>query len=313
MSSSPRSSSRWSSSRTSSVMPALISRRTARPNWRRRSSISTAARRSSASSSSRVRSALRLTRKVAVDSTSIPGKSWPRWAAITCSSGTNRSPSGMTTNRGSRSGTFTRANRRSPVTGSRRSTARFSERFEMYGNGWPGSTASGVSTGKIRCSNVSTRNFSSSSSRSSQRERRDAAGGQRRDDLVEEQRAAAARRAPRPARAPRGAAGAGVRPSGEATPSPAATCSLRPATRTWKNSSRFWLKMARNLARSRSGHGVVGRQGEHPLVEVEPGQLAVEVARGVGRSSSRPSTGSHAPQPSAGSYRSTAGPAMAGR
>ena len=32
--------------------------------------------------------------------------------------------------------------------GSRISTASDSERFEMYGNGWPGSTASGVSTGK---------------------------------------------------------------------------------------------------------------------------------------------------------------------
>ena len=30
-------------------------------------------------------------------------------------------------------------------------------------------------------------------------------------------------------------------------------------------------------------HGLVGRQGEHPLVEVEPGQLAVEVARRLGR------------------------------
>src|SRR4051794_33505644 len=28
---------------------------------------------------------------------------------------------------------------------------------------------------------------------------------------------------------------------------------MRPATRTWKNSSRFWLAMARNLARSMTG------------------------------------------------------------
>src|SRR4051812_48982353 len=50
---------------------------------------------------------------------------------------------------------------------------------------------------------------------------------------------------------------AGVRPSGVGTVMPAAAWSLRPATRTWKNSSRFWLKMARNLARS--SRGVVAR------------------------------------------------------
>ena len=59
---------------------------------------------------------------------------------------------------------------------------------------------------------------------------------------------------------------------------PAATWSFSPATRTWKNSSRFWLKMARNLARSSSGTcGSLG-QGQHPRVEVEPGQLAVQQA-----------------------------------
>ena len=44
--------------------------------------------------------------------------------------------------------------------------ARFSDRFEMYGNGWPGSTASGVSTGKIRVLNIacSTRAWLASSS-----------------------------------------------------------------------------------------------------------------------------------------------------
>src|SRR3989442_292163 len=41
-------------------------------------------------------------------------------------------------------------------------------------------------------------------------------------------------------------------PSGEATATAARTCSFRPATRTWKKSSRFWLKMARKRTRSRS-------------------------------------------------------------
>ncbi len=74
---------------------------------------------------------------------------------MTCSSGTKRSPSGSGTKRGSSGGTFTRANRSSPLDGSRTTTARFSDRFEMYGNGCAGSTASGVSTGKIGSSNIS--------------------------------------------------------------------------------------------------------------------------------------------------------------
>ena len=39
----------------------------------------------------------------------------------------------------------------------------------------------------------------------------------------------------------------GVEPSGVAGPTPASRCSCRPATRTWKNSSRFDPKIARNL------------------------------------------------------------------
>ena len=44
-----------------------------------------------------------------------------------------------------------------------------------------------------------------------------------------------------------------VRPSGLLLRTPTAIWSFRPATRTWKNSSRFWLKMARNLTRSNKG------------------------------------------------------------
>ena len=47
------------------------------------------------------------------------------------------------------SGTFTRANRSSPVSGSRASTPSESESPEMYGNDCPGPTPSGVRTGKI--------------------------------------------------------------------------------------------------------------------------------------------------------------------
>ena len=69
-----------------------------------------------------------------------------RCAAITSSSGTKRYCD-TARNRGSSGGTFTRANMVAPVPGSATITARLSDRPEMYGNGWAGSTISGVSTG----------------------------------------------------------------------------------------------------------------------------------------------------------------------
>ena len=81
---------------------------------------------------------------------SMPGNSASRLAAITSSSGTNVVLATISTKRGSTSlGTFTRANASCVELGSRSRTTRLSDRFEMYGNGRPGPTASGVSTGKI--------------------------------------------------------------------------------------------------------------------------------------------------------------------
>ena len=105
--------------------------------------------RSSASSSSIARSALRVTRK--------------RWRLDDLHAGEQvgevglddlvdraRSATGSTSSRRGRiCGTLTRANTRSPVSGSRRPTAIDRLSVEMYGNGCPGSTASGVRTGKI--------------------------------------------------------------------------------------------------------------------------------------------------------------------
>ena len=54
---------------------------------------------------------------------------------------------GSAMKRGSMPGTLTRANLVRPPCRTR--TARFMLRFEMYGNGWPGSNASGVRTGKM--------------------------------------------------------------------------------------------------------------------------------------------------------------------
>ena len=61
---------------------------------------------------------------------------------------------GSGTRRGSTLGTFTRAKCRRP-SGSCSSTARLRLRFEMCGKGWPGSTASGVQTGKTMRSKYS--------------------------------------------------------------------------------------------------------------------------------------------------------------
>ena len=108
--------------------------------------------------------------------------------------------------------------------------------------------------------------------------------GQRRHDLVEEDLLGVGRRA----RATRSRISIELLARGPAVgrrcaPTPATTWSFRPATRTWKNSSRFWLKMAQNLARSSSGTPDSSAQRQHAGVEVEPGQLAVEVPLG-GRS-----------------------------
>ena len=80
----------------------------------------------------------------------MPGNSVSRFSAITSSSGTNVRPSPTGTKRGSISfGTFTRAKVCTSVTGSRTITPSDSDRLEMYGNGRPRPTASGVRTGKI--------------------------------------------------------------------------------------------------------------------------------------------------------------------
>ena len=64
---------------------------------------------------------------------------------------------------------------------------------------------------------------------------------------------------------------------------PASMRRLRPATRTMKNSSRLEAKIARNLARSSSGQGLVLGELQDAIVERQPGELAVgEAIRGQG-------------------------------
>ena len=113
------------SSSSVSLLRASTSTRTGPPNRRRLSSRSTAFSRSSASSEIE-KSASRVTRNSTRRVISIPGNTRPRLAAITCSTGTSMSP--PRTNRGSMRGTFTRANRDSPVCGSRTVSPRFRDR-----------------------------------------------------------------------------------------------------------------------------------------------------------------------------------------
>jgi hypothetical protein len=58
---------------------------------------------------------------------------------------------------------------------------------------------------------------------------------------------------------------------------------LSPATRTMKNSSRLLEKIARNFGPLEQRHGLVHGQLQHPLVELQPRDLALEeaVARAV--------------------------------
>ena len=152
--------------------------------------------------------------------------------------------------RGRICGTLTRAKPRSPVSGSRKPTAIDRLSVEMYGNGWPGSTASGVRTGKISsrkrwrsaswCSGMAAYSTSSTPS---------AASVRRTSTKIAEWSATSSSTRSRAA----ASCSSAVRPSGERATLPASTCWRRPATRTWKNSSRLPAKMARNLTRSSSG------------------------------------------------------------
>ena len=99
----------------------------------------------------------------------MPGNSASRCAAITCSSGdeprARRAPRRSGGAAAAPSPARSAARR---VLASRTTTARFSDRLEMYGNGCAGSTARGVSTGKIRSSNSRVSCARASSSRSVQ-------------------------------------------------------------------------------------------------------------------------------------------------
>src|SRR6266540_2346198 len=253
--SSSTSSSRCSSRTTWSGMLTASSSRTTAPKRRRRSYCSTATRRSSASSSATSMSASRVTRKGWASTTTMPGKSWSRCAMTTCSSGTNVEPSASGTKRGRMSGTLTRANSGRWLAGSRTVTASDSDRLEMYGKGWPGSTASGVSTGKTWSWKYSRRYSRSDSSRLPMSATRVPCSARAGTIWSRKQRASASM-AGTTCLLIASSVSVGVQPSEPRLATPASTCSRRPDTRTMKNSSRLLEKIARNLSRSSSG--VVG-------------------------------------------------------
>ncbi len=169
----------------------------------------------------------------------MPGKSSSSRRAITDSSGAN-APSPIGTKRGSTSaGTFTRAKVSTSDTGSRTKTPIESDRFEMYGNGRPGPTASGVSTGKICSANSLSLASSSSLEQSAMSTTRmpcSASAGRTSSSHAREWRLPSA---PAPSLM-RSIVSRAESPSGPRASMPASTWSWRPATRTMKNSSRLF-------------------------------------------------------------------------
>ena len=75
-------------------------------------------------------------------------------------------------------------------------------------------------------------------------------------------------------------------PSGEATATAASTCSFRPATRTWKKSSRFELKIARKRTRSRRGSFV-----SSAIARTRSSKSSLDSSRLRKRGTSGPGTG----------------------
>ena len=154
----------------------------------------------------------------------------------------------------------------------------------MCGNGWPGSKASGVSTGKIssrevaRAARCCCLRVELARSRATWMPASRSFGQQ-----VVRQQSTAARRASASARsrmaascsAGRHAVGRRLDDAGLELPRAGRE------TRTMKNSSRLLAKMARNLHPLEQRQRGVARLVEHAAVELEPGQLAVEVVARV--------------------------------
>ncbi len=194
-------------------------------------------------------------------------------------------PTGM--KRGTLFGTFTRAKCDWPPAGSRTITARFSESPLMYGNGWAGSTASGVSTGKTWSRKYSRSRRASSSTRSSQCTIRIPASSSR--GVMSLRNVSACRWT-------RSCVRCGdqlqLLPDGEPVGGADGQAGALPALEAGDADHVELVEVAREdrqeLDALQERERLVLGQFEHPGVEVQPGQLAVEEAigrqpRGPGR------------------------------
>ncbi len=156
-------------------------------------------------------------------------------------------------------------------------TARFSDRLEMYGNGWPGSTASGVSTGKMRCSNTSIEVLAVVLVEVvPRRSARSPAWRQRRHHAVEEDAPPAAWTSSSTRSLISISCWAGVRPSGLGRTMPGRHLVLEGGHAHLEELVEVRREDGAELGPLEQRHGGVVGQGEHPRVEVEPGELTVE-------------------------------------
>ena len=168
-----------------------------------------------------------------------------------------------------------------PVSGSRTKRPRLSESPEMYGNGWPGPTASGVSTGKIslledvarapRAPPASRSSISATTMPCAWRGR--AAGGASRASPAR-RRARVVALADLGERLP-----AACSPSGERTATPGGDLVHQPGDADHEELVQVRGEDRAEVDRSSSGTRVVADELEHPTVEVELRQLAVQEPR----------------------------------
>ncbi len=181
---------------------------------------------------------------------------------MTSSSSTKRTgvaPGGdTTTTRSSTAGTWTTAKWRRGSPPLARSTTSAMLRLLLWtcGKGWPGSIASGVSTGWTLARNsVSTWRRSASPRSSSRARSMPPAARPGNTSSFRMRYCPATSSCARRSMAPSCSAGAILSAPKSWGSTPAYTCCCNPATRISKNSSRLELKIARNL--SRSSHGLV--------------------------------------------------------
>ena len=254
----------------------LTSSRTTSPKRRLRSWLSTASSRSAASSDTS-KSASRVTRNAARSTIVAPGKSIGRKCAMTCSSGTIQpssvdlvEPRQPLRDLDAREALLTRLGVGDKDREREREAGDVRERLARA------RLRAASARGRSRAGSALSSCFSSFCVAVLDAADDDALGGERRREGRASRAGTACAVSSRTRSRMRASACCGVRPSAERTASPDSACPRRPATRTWKNSSRFEEKIEQNRTRSSSGTLSSAGQLEHARVEVEERELAVE-------------------------------------